>query len=174
MLTKPLPEEYPEYYGKYIESLPETGIIDFLERQTNEILNLFRSLPEEKFSFAYAEGKWSIKELLGHLIDSEIILGYRSLTYARRDNTNLPTYDHDEYVKTGFFESINSLLLLKHYSVVRESNLLLFKSFSDKVWISKGNTGGKIFSTRAIPYITAGHTKHHISVLKERYLNNLL
>ena len=171
MLTKPLPEEYPEYYNNYIESMPETGILEYLEKQTKEVLNLYKGIPEEKLLYAYAEGKWSIKEVLAHLLDSEIVMGYRSLTYARKDKTNLPMYDHDEYVKTGSFANLNSSLLINHYSVVRESNLLLFKSFNDKVWFEEGNTGGKNFTTRTIPYITAGHTQHHLNILKERYLN---
>ncbi len=170
MLSKPKQEEYPEFYKIYIDSLPDTDILQFLENQTDEILNLYKGFSEEKLLYRYAENKWSIKEVLAHLLDSEIIMGYRALTYARKDSTNLPMYDHDEYVKTGVFDFSDSNLLIKHYTTVRESNLLLFKSFIDETWLQKGITGGKTFSTRTIPFILAGHTKHHFTVLKETYL----
>ena len=170
MLIKPLDTEFPEYYKKYIDSVPNNEILDVLDKQTTEIVNLFKGFSEEKLLFRYAQGKWSIKELLAHLLDSEIIMGYRALTYARGDRSDLPMYDHDEYVKTGSFDLIDSNILIKHYSSIRESNMLLFRSFSDKMWLQKGVTGGKSFSSRSIPYILAGHTKHHFTVLKEKYL----
>lgn len=170
MITKPTNDEYPEYYRKYIDSLPEEGILKYYMNQTNDVKNLINNLSEEKLLFRYAEDKWSIKELIAHLLDSEIIMGYRALTYCRNDKTNLPMYDHDEYIKAGDFDTFNSSLLIKHYAVVRESNMILFKSISDENWIVKGITGGKIFTTRTIPYIVTGHTEHHIKVLKERYL----
>jgi len=170
MLIKPKTEEYPEYYQFYIESLPDTEILKYLQNQTSEVVSLYKNFNEEKMIYKYEEGKWSVKELLGHLLDSEIIMGYRALTYARKDKANLSMYDHDNYVNTGCFHKIESELFIKHYSLVRESNLLLFRSFSEIDWLEEGNTGGKTFTTRTIPFILAGHTKHHLKVLKERYL----
>jgi DinB superfamily len=170
MIRKPSHEDYPEYYKIYIDSLPDSDILTFLEKQTMEVIDLYKSFSEEKLLYRYAEDKWSIKEVLGHLLDSEIIMGYRALTYSRKDKTNLPMYDHDEYVKTGSFDSADSALLINHYAAVRESNLLLFKSIKGDVWNEKGITGGKIFTTCTIPYIVTGHTQHHLNVLKEKYL----
>lgn len=170
MLIKPNKDEYPEYYQFYIDLVPDEEILNYLENQTAEVLGLYQSFDEEKMLYKYEKDKWSIKELLGHLLDTEIIMGYRALTYARKDKSNLNMYDHDEYVTTGHFHSVESTLLIKHYKSVRESNLLLFKTFSTSDWLEKGITGGKNFTARTIPFILAGHTNHHIKVLKEKYL----
>ena len=170
MLIKPSPSEFPEYYKRYINHLPESGIIELYETQTIEVLELFNNLSKEKLAYKYASDKWSVIEVLGHLIDSEIIMGFRALTYARQDNTNLQMYDHDKYVETGFFNNIESNLIINHFSAVRQSNLTLFKTFSNDMWQQKGLTGGKEFSTRTIPYIIVGHTDHHINVIKDKYL----
>lgn len=170
MLLKPASSEYPEYYDRYINNLPDTGILDQYEQQSIKVLELFNNLNENKLQYKYAPNKWSIIEVLGHLIDSEIIMGYRSLSYARQDKSNLQMYDHDKYVETGFFKNIESNLLINHFSAVRKSNLSLFKTFTNEMWLHKGLTGGKEFTTRTIPYIIVGHTNHHINVIKEKYL----
>ena len=169
MLAKPQSSEYPTYYSFYIDLMPD-DILEFLENQTDEVLNLYKTFSEKKLLYKYAEGKWTIKEMLSHLLDSEIIFAYRALTYARKDKSNLPMYDHDEYVNVSHANKIDSYLLIDHYETTRKSNLLLFKSFTDEEWMEEGITDGKKFTTRTIPYITAGHTNHHIKVLKERYL----
>lgn len=170
MPTKPLISEYPEYYRIYIENLPQAGILDYLETQTESVVKLYKNLTKQQLEYRYRENKWSIKEILGHLLDSEIIFAYRALTYARGDKTNLPMYNHDEYAKNFDSQTINSSLLITQYRVTREANLLLFKTFTEKEWQQKGITGGKTFTTRSIPYITAGHTNHHLKVIKEKYL----
>lgn len=170
MLSKPTASEYPEYYGKYINNLPESGILDHYEKQSAEVLELFNNLSESQLQYKYAPNKWSVIEVLGHLIDLEIIMGYRALTYARQDKSNLQMYDHDKYVETGFFKDIESNLIISHFSAVRQANNSLFKTFTEEMWLHQGLTGEKEFTTRSIPYILVGHTKHHISVIKEKYL----
>lgn len=170
MLLKPSINEYPEYYGRYINDLPDSGILDNYEKQTAEVLELFNNLTEDQLKYKYAPDKWSVIEVLGHLIDSEIIMGYRALTYARQDKSNLHMYDHDKYVETGFFKNIESNLIIDHFAAVRNSNISLFKTFTTEMWLLKGLTGGKEFTTRSIPYIIFGHTNHHISVIKDKYL----
>lgn len=170
MLIKPPPSEFPEYYKRYIDNLPETGILDVYSKQTETVLELFNNLSEEKLQYKYASDKWRVIEVLGHLIDSEIIMGCRALTYARQDKTNLQMYDHDKYVETGFFNNIESNLIIDHFSAVRKSNLSLFKTFTKEMWLQKGLTGGKEFTARTIPYIIVGHTNHHLSVIEDKYL----
>jgi len=172
LLIKPSSSDFPEYYRKYTDTLPNTGILQIYEQQTNEVLKLYNSVSKEMFLFKYAPSKWTILEVLGHLIDSEIIMGYRALTYARKDKSNLPLYDHDNYVIQGKFNNLNSDLLIEHYATVRKSNLLLFKTFTEKNWNAKGVTGDKDFIASSIPYILVGHTKHHVNVIKEKYLWN--
>jgi hypothetical protein len=170
MLLKPSFSEYPEYYGRYINNLPDSEILDYYEKQTAEVLELFNNLTEDQLQYKYAPKKWSVIEVLGHLIDSEIIMGYRSLIYARQDKSNLHMYDHDKYVETGFFNDIESNLIINHFAAVRKSNISLFKTFTNEMWLQKGLTGGKEFTARAIPFIIVGHTNHHISVIQEKYL----
>ena len=170
MLLKPSFTEYPEYYGRYINNLPDSGILDNYEKQSDEVLELFNNLTEDQLKYKYAPDKWSVIEVLGHLIDSEIIMAYRALTYARQDKSNLQMYDHDKYVETGFFKDIESSLVINHFSAVRKSNISLFKTFTNEMWLQNGLTGGKEFTARAIPYIIVGHTNHHISVIKDKYL----
>lgn len=170
MLIKPSSNDYPEYYNKYINSLPESGILEIYKSQTDEILKFYNELTSEKLLYKYAPDKWSIIEILGHLIDSEIIMNFRALTYARNDRTNLPMYDHDKYMANANFNNLDSGLMLNLYASVRKSNLLLFNSFTKENWNSRGITGNKEFTTSSIPYIIVGHTQHHINVIKEKYL----
>lgn len=170
MLIKPSTGDFPEYYNQYINSLPNSGILEIYEMQTYEVLDFYKIFSDKETLFKYAPEKWSILEILGHLIDSEIIMGYRALTYARNDKSNLAMYDHDSYVNNGKFNNLSFDLLLDLYTSVRKSNLLLFKTFSEETWNLRGITGGKEFITSSIPYIIVGHTKHHINVIKEKYL----
>jgi hypothetical protein len=170
MLRKPEKDEYPEYYSIYIDPMPEIDILDYYEKQTKTLLEFYQKLKEKELQYSYAEGKWSIKGILIHLLDSEIIMAYRALTYARGDQTDLPLYDHDEYMENETLSKMNSKTLIDHYSSVRQANLFLFNSFSDSDWLKKGLTGGNIFTARTIPFILSGHTNHHFNVIKERYI----
>lgn len=170
MLSKPLPAEYPPYYKIYIDLAPDSKILEFLVKQTKELVNIYKGLTKEKLLFRYENDKWSLKQILGHLIDFEIIFGYRALTYARKDKSDLPMYDHNNYVSSGLFDNIESSLLINQYESIRNTNLLLFKTLTEDAWLEEGVTGGKKFSTRTTPYISAGHTQHHLKVIKEKYL----
>lgn len=170
MLIKPSSNDYPEYYHKYISSLPESGLLEIYESQTDEVLKLFKELTSEQLLYRYAADKWSIIEILGHLIDSEIIMAFRALTYARNDKTNLPMYDHDKYVSNANFNNLHSTLMLDLYASVRKSNLLLFNSFTKDNWNARGTTDDKEFTASSMPYIIVGHTQHHINVIREKYL----
>lgn len=169
MLSKPEENECPEYYKRYI-SLVHDHVIEYYEKQTKEVIELIEGLSEQQLQYRYEKDKWSIKELIGHLIDSEIIIGYRALTYARNDKTDLPMYEHDEYVRESDYNNMDKNLLISLYASARNTNLLMFKTFTESEWLNKGLTGGKAFTTRSIPFILAGHTKHHLTILREKYL----
>lgn len=170
MLIKPSSNDYPEYYDKYINLLPEVGLLETYKLQSDEILKFYNELTPKKLFYKYAPDKWSIIEILGHLTDSEIIMGFRALTYARNDKANLPMYDHDKYVTIADFNNLESDLIINLFASVRKTNLLLFKSFTKENWNARGNTGSKEFTTSSIPYIIVGHAQHHINVIKEKYL----
>lgn len=173
MLNYPQKDEYPEYYQPYIEKAKDKDILKLLSNNMDELSDALKNLSEKDALFAYEKGKWTIKELVGHLIDTELIFGNRALRFARLDKTDLPQYDHDAYVKTGEFNEIPLADLVEQLFHIRKANILLFKNFGDNVFLRKGTSGGKTFTVRSLIYIIAGHHQHHLEVLKEKYLPRL-
>lgn len=166
---KPKPNEYDSYYETYISALPDFHIKQILEEQIDTIQNMFSNMDEEKGNFAYSEGKWTIKEVLGHIVDTERIFSYRALSFARGETQKIPGYDQNEYVAKGNFNkrSINSLIY--EFTYLRKSNIILLLSFDEETLNNKGNANGKQITVNALLYILAGHVNHHIKVLKEKY-----
>ncbi|MCK5086635.1 MAG: DinB family protein [Melioribacteraceae bacterium] len=162
--------ECPDWYHQYIKLVPEEDMILSMENQLNEMVLLLAQVDEEKAEYRYALNKWSIKELLGHLIDAERILTYRALTFARNDKTDLPQYDHENYMQQIDFTSIHFEDLKKEFRLLREANRLMFKNFDDSVWDHRGKANGKEFSTRAMLSIIIGHCYHHMNIIREKYL----
>ncbi|MDJ1506213.1 DinB family protein [Xanthocytophaga agilis] len=167
---KPQPNEYPqsEYTSRYINLVPEDNAIDILRQK--EVWQLVHTLSEEESTYRYAEGKWSIKEMLGHMIDTERIFTYRVLCIARGEKQPLPGFDENLYAETAHFDSRTLVSLLAEYSAVRDANLFLFDNLDETALLQIGNANGKELSVRAILYMIAGHERHHINILKERYL----
>lgn len=170
--TRPDTDEYVPYYEKYISLVPEEeDVLTTLERQFENTLATLRGIPEERGDFRYAEGKWSIKELVGHLADSDRIFGYRALRFARNDQTPLPGFEQDDYVSNGRFGERRLSDLVEELEYVRKANLSLFRSLDDEAWTRRGDANGSMISVRAIVYIVAGHERHHMRILRERYLS---
>ncbi|MFC2083507.1 DinB family protein [Bacteroidota bacterium] len=170
MTAPPTKTECPEWYHNYIQLVPEGEILDILENQLLEYSNLVDNIPTQKHTFKYAEGKWTIKEILGHINDAERILVYRALRFARDDKTDIPQYDHDVYVEKAAFNTIPFKDLAEEFKHLRKSAILLFRNFENKTWEMEGTAGGAKFSVKAIAYIIVGHTAHHIKVLRNKYL----
>lgn len=169
-LTRPDKSEYPEYYGKYMEKAPEGDILEALSRQMGEVKALLETIGEARGDYRYAPGKWSVKEVVGHLIDTERVFAYRALRFGRGDPTPLPGFDQDEYVARAGFATRALSDLAAELEAVRAASLTLFRSW-DEAAAAGGGTANQIrISARSIPYILAGHERHHLSVLKERYL----
>lgn len=162
--------EHPRWYDGYMELVPEGEIFDLLDKNMKEILELYKSFSEEKSLYRYAEGKWSIKELLGHIIDTERVFAYRILRFSRGDKTDIPQYDHDMYVERGDFDKVPLKNLIREYRTLKVANRLLFESLTDEQLMYTGTADGKSFTVRSMMYIIVGHELHHMSVLKERYL----
>ncbi|MGH9874348.1 MAG: DinB family protein [Pyrinomonadaceae bacterium] len=171
IIAKPEAGEYAPYTMIYIGLLSDDGLIlKHLQDNLTITSNFLGSLPEEKLSYRYAEGKWTIKEILAHLIDDERIYSYRALRFARNDNTELPGFEQDDYaVESGANErSLEDLL--QEFAAVRNATISLFDSFADHVLTRSGSASGNVMSVRAAAYHIAGHELRHMNIIKERYL----
>jgi len=169
-IGRPDTTEHAPYYGKYVELVPEGDIVETLRTQFQESLEMFRGISEEKAATRYAPDKWSIKEVLGHVIDGERVFSYRALTFARGDATEIPGFEQDDYVRTGQFDRRTLADLVNEYESVRRGTLTLLGSFDSDAWARRGVANTWEVSVRALGFIIAGHERHHVKVLKERYL----
>jgi hypothetical protein len=167
---RPEPSEYAPYYGTYINRVPEGDICQILESQLARTLALLTKVGEARAGNRYAPEKWSIREVIGHVIDAERIFAYRALCFARSERIPLPGFDQDSYVQAAGFESRTLKDLSTEFELVRKSNVILFQSFTEKVWERRGVANSAEVTVRSIPYIIAGHELHHVGILKERYL----
>lgn len=170
MTERPTVNEYAPFYQAYIERVPSGDIVQILTHQLADTVSFLRSL-ESRASHRYAEGKWSVKEVVGHLIDAERIFAYRALRIARADKTALPGYDENAYMQTARFQARDYGDLLNELNCVREANLFLYRTFNEAEWTRVGVADGKPVSVRALAYISAGHELHHLHILRTRYLN---
>src|SRR5687767_3482975 len=170
--TKPAPTEHAPEFSKYVTLVAGGDIIQTLEQQIENSLSLLRTLPSDKANFRYAPDKWSVKELLGHLIDSERIFSYRALCFARNDRTPLPGYEQNDYVRDADFDSRNLADMAEEFSTVRRATIQLFRPLNETEWLRHGKANENDVSVRALAYIIAGHELHHIGVLRSRYLQS--
>lgn len=166
---KPAYEEYPKFYHKYVDSLSEGNIFNILEDQLTTMEERLANLPADKWVYRYAEGKWSVKEVLGHMIDAERVFSMRALCFARGDQNELPGFDENSYVAEGNFDRINEKELIRHMICIRRANVLLYSTFTEKELSRKGVANGNPITVLALVFITAGHFRHHLNVLAERY-----
>jgi len=165
-----LVHEYQPYYKLYLGRVEEeTSLLDALNNP-QELIDVFNAIPEGKQEFRYAPEKWTPKQILQHLIDTERIFTTRALRIARADNTELPGYDENHYAEHCFSNQRQMSDLIEDYKAVRSSSIQLFNSFDDKVLKHRGKASGGSVSVRAIPFILCGHQKHHIYIIQERYL----
>ena len=170
MTTRPDATEYEPHYAPYIALVPDGDIVALLGSQLENTLALLSTVTEVKSGAAYAPGKWSIKELLGHLTDTERIFAYRALRIGRNDRTPLSGFEQDDYVANTNFNARTLVGLMDEFAAVRRANIQLFKYFTDEEWQRRGTANGKEISTRALAYNIAGHELHHLNILKSRYL----
>jgi hypothetical protein len=163
--------EIGDFYWGYINKSPEDAeLISNLKKNTSEVVEFFKSIPKDKWTYRYAPGKWDILEMLQHLIDTERIFQYRALSFARNESGALPGFDHNTYVLNSGAENRTPEDLIHEFEIVRESAILLFKSMTDVMLRNTGNMNDMKGSARAIGFIMPGHALHHISILKQFYL----
>lgn len=167
---RPQPDEYAPFYANYIALVPEGDILETLKAQLHEMKALLGPIGEQRAEFRYAPDKWSIKEVLGHISDSERIFAYRALRIARGDQTHLPGFEQDDYVREGNFSKRKLAELLEEFIAVRCATSALLRSLEEQAWTRRGVANQKEISVRALAYITAGHERHHRRILEERYL----
>ncbi|RDC56894.1 DinB family protein [Pedobacter chinensis] len=166
-MNRPQPNEYPAWGETYISKV-DGEIFEILEDQVFSVPVLFES-NKEKENFAYAEGKWTLKEMLGHLIDSERIFVYRMTSFARNEKQHLPGFEEDDYVANARFNERNYEDMIEEFSVLRKANLYFFKSLNEEELNRKGIACEREINVKSILFIIAGHIIHHVGVLKERY-----
>ena len=162
--------EYSKSVATYIESLDDITLLDELEISLHDFIKFVQNIPMDKFDYRYAENKWTIKDIIQHIIDAERIFGYRALRISRNDKTPLPGFEENEYAQNTNAIRRSIQELLTELSAVRHSNLLLFKSLSDKQLTKLGTASNHTISVRAIGFLIIGHQKHHQKVFQERYL----
>lgn len=171
MRSSTLPvNEYASYYTTYINALNDVHLMEELEISLHDFIRFVQDIPMDKFDYRYAEGKWTIKDIILHLIDAERIFSYRALRIARQDKTPLPGFEENSYVDTANAGSRSIQDLLSELSIVRHSTMALFKSFSEEQLKNMGTASEVGVSVRAIGFIIIGHMKHHQRIFKERYL----
>jgi hypothetical protein len=167
-MNQPQTQEYPEWFKRYI-SLVEGDVVSTLTAQAEDFPNFVNNLIE-KADYAYAPGKWTIKEMVGHMIDTERILTYRLLCIARGEKASLPGFEEDDYVANAHFKDRSLFSLSEEFTLMRKSHLYLINSLNEEELNRMGNANGNAISVRALVYILAGHIIHHTAVVKERYL----
>ena len=168
-MKRPLQGDYATFYANYINNVPDDALKVF-ENQLNTTNVFFKSIPEDKIDYRYAEGKWSIKEIVGHLIDNERVMAYRALAISKNEKQSLPGFDENDYMRESNYSERNYSDLLEELKKVRESNIFMFKNFSEEVLDRRGVANDSEVTVRAILFIITGHELHHINIIKERYL----
>lgn len=168
-LRKPELAEYPGHFAPYIGLVPEGDLPELLEGQTEHALRLYGSIREEDGLYRYAPEKWSVKQLLGHVTDTERIMSYRMLCAARGDASPLPGFDENDYVRHAAFERLSLTSLLEGFAAVRRATLSLIAVLPEEAWERKAVVNGHTVTARALAYVIAGHELHHGVVLQNRY-----
>ena len=169
-MKRPETNEFAQYYNTYISLVEDDNVIPALKAQSAELRAAFSAIPEEKGTFAYADGKWTIKEVLSHLIDGERMFAYRILRISRGDETPIEGFEQDGYIENSNANNRPFAELLEEFDLQRRSNLLLLNNLSDEASRRMGTASGLPVSARALTYIMAGHIRHHIDILNQRYL----
>jgi uncharacterized damage-inducible protein DinB len=166
------PNEYAPYFETYINQVSdEYSLVEELEISVHRFIKFVQNIPLDKFDYRYAEGKWTLKDILQHLIDTERIFAYRALRIARNDQTPLPGFDENRYVDFAHANQREIKELMEEFKLVRQSTIHLFRTFSNEQLALMGTASDKLVSVRAIGFIISGHQNHHTNVFKERYLD---
>jgi uncharacterized damage-inducible protein DinB len=168
--SRPNEGEFAPFAARYIERVPEGDIVATLEAQMEETLALLRTISEERAGYAYAAGKWTVREVVGHVADTERVLAYRALRIGRGDDTPLPGFDENAYVRKAGFDGRTLGDLLAELDAVRSATLTLVRGLPSEAWPRRGTAAGAPYTVRGLIFMIAGHELHHRAILEERYL----
>lgn len=166
---RPESNEYAPFYAGYIALVPGEDVLAALESQRLYIVQMLSARSEREGNFKYAPDKWSVKEVVGHMSDTERVFTYRAMRIARGDKTPLPGFEQDDYVKNGGFGDRHLVDLAEEFAAVRSGTIALFRSLNDAAWKRRGMASNKEVSVLALAFMTAGHQLHHQRILEERY-----
>jgi hypothetical protein len=166
----PAESEYAVYYGRYVGKIEGTDIVAVLEEQLESTLPLLRGIDERTANYRYEPGKWSVKEVLGHIIDGERVFAYRALTFARNDTTALPSFDQDKWAESAPWANLPISHIVAEFEAVRRANIFMFRQCDAAAWGRTGVANEKPMTTRSAAFVIAGHLQHHLEILKTRYL----
>jgi hypothetical protein len=167
---RPTKKDYPDYFEKYLQLIEEGDVISALKINHQSVLDFIEEIPRLKQNYFYDDGKWTVKQVINHIVDTERILGYRALRFARGDNQQPLSFDENLYAKNANLSNTNMQMLVDEFDSIRLSNILLFKQLSDKELLLKGKIGLGEVSVLALGYFMCGHAQHHVNIIKERYL----
>lgn len=170
IITPPKPNEYAAFYANYIGAVGDANVLDVLTKSRKSTKSILSKLSEQKGNHRYADDKWSIKELIGHLIDTERIMTFRALQFYRKDKNELAGFDQDAYVEAADFSDRSLAEVTKEFDTVRAATLALFTSFKKENLGRAGMASGYLMTVKALMYVVAGHEIHHIGILNDRYL----
>lgn len=168
--SRPAAGEFLPYYEKYVALVPAGDVLSTLDTQMSETQDLLHALPASISTYRYAPGKWSVNEVIGHVIDSERIFAGRALRFARGDATPLPGFEQDDYVRNSKFDAYPFAELASEWDCVRRATVFLFEHLEEAAWMRRGVANNAEVSVRALAYIIAGHELHHREILRTRYL----
>jgi hypothetical protein len=169
MIERPAPSEYASSYAGYIAALPDGDILRILEQQIAELRQLAAGTPADRETFRYDDGKWSVREVVGHMIDGERVFSYRTLRFSRGDQTPVPGFEENQYVAASTFDRRPLSSLVDELALLRQANLALLRGLAPEDWTRTGTANGHAISVRALAFIMAGHVRHHLSILRDRY-----
>ena len=168
--SRPDSAEYAPYYARYVEQVPEGDVVATLRQQAEEMQALLAGLPPSRGGHRYAPDKWTVREVLGHLVDCERIFTYRALRIARGDKTPLASFDQNEFVRNADSDRRTIADLADELRALRQATVALFATLSPEAWSRTGTASDVAVSVRGLAFIVAGHTRHHLTILRERYL----
>jgi uncharacterized damage-inducible protein DinB len=171
-MSRPAMDTYPSHFEPYVKLVSEEDLKSALKNQSSQAENFLKTISEEQSFHRYAEGKWTLKEVLQHIIDAERVFTYRALAFARGDKNNLPSFDENGYAANSRANERSWQDLISEFSANRKSSEMMFNSFSGEVLNNSGSSNNHAVTVRALGYITVGHLTHHLNIIKERYLTS--
>ena len=169
-MERPAENEYAPYYQKYVSLIPNGNILQMMEKQNEQFCEFLAQFDEERANYSYEDGKWTLKEVIGHLIDVELVFMYRALRFSRNDKESLHGFEQDDFIANSDFSKLTLSELVEQFYHMRKAAIPMFNSFTDEMCNRKGKASDSSFSVKAIAYIMVGHVIHHMKIIHSKYL----